>query len=203
MSDLTLLIPAAGDARRMRGTDKLTQEAGGLPLLHRQASAALATGQQVVVTLPPSGHPHHAGRLAALAGLPVVIEEVPDAASGLAASLRRGLLPIGEETLGLMILLPDLPDLVETDLEALIASFLEQPDHILRATTQDGRPGHPVILPRRLFGQLARLKGDTGARAIVAAEAQAGRVRHLALAGDRALTDLDTPEAWAAWRARQ
>lgn len=202
MSDLTLLIPAAGNARRMRGADKLTQEVGGQPLLHRQVSAALATGQQVVVTLPPSDHPHHAGRLAALAGLPVVIEEVPDAASGLSASLRRGLLPIGEETQGLMILLPDLPDLAESDLEMLIAAFLEAPGQILRATTEDGRPGHPVILPRRLFAGLIRLTGDSGARDIVQTEALAGRVRHIALKGDRALTDLDTPEDWAAWRAR-
>ena len=201
MSDLTLLIPAAGDARRMRGADKLTEEVGGLPLLHRQASAALATGQQVVVTLPPSRHRHHAGRLAALAGLPVTVEEVADAAEGLSASFRQGLVPVPAETLGLMILLPDLPELEEADLSAMIQDFLTAPGQILRATSASGQPGHPVILPRRLFARLAQLRGDTGARDLVQEEAKAGRLRQLRLAGDRAVTDLDTPEAWEAWRA--
>ena len=70
---------------------------------------------------------------------------------------------------------------------------------ILRATAEDGRPGHPVILPARLYPLLAGLAGDTGARTVLAAHA-AEVVAH-PLPGTRALVDLDTPEAWADWRA--
>ena len=67
----------------------------------------------------------------------------------------------------------------------------------VRATGADGTPGHPVIFPARLFAALARLKGDTGARAVLEGEA----VLHVALPGRAALVDLDTPEDWAGWLA--
>lgn len=203
MSDIPILIPAAGSASRMRGLDKLTQPVGGQPLLRRQTGAALATGQTVIVTLPPASHPHHAGRLAALAGLPVRLVEIADAAEGLSASIRDGAAMVDAGAAALMILLPDLPDLDQADLSRMIEGFAAAPGRILRATAADGTPGHPVILPRRLFPALADLAGDAGARDILRAEAAAGRVGLLALPGTRAITDLDTPEAWAAWRTAQ
>ena len=55
-----------------------------------------------------------------------------------------------------------------------------------------------MIVPARLLPEMAALRGDTGARALM----QSHPVRHVALPGRRAVTDLDTPEDWAAWRAR-
>jgi molybdenum cofactor cytidylyltransferase len=43
------------------------------------------------------------------------------------------------------------------------------------------------------------LHGDQGARAVLAQE----DVGLIALPGQNAITDLDTPEAWAAWRSRE
>ena len=186
----------------MRGVDKLTQSVGGMPLLRTLAADAEATCAPVVVTLPPLDHRHHAARLAALAGLPVTIELVPDAATGLSASIRAGMAAIGATTQGVLILLADLPEIKTGDLSAMIAAFLADPSApVLRATTEDGQPGHPVILPRRLFPRLARLTGDAGAGSLIAQEAAAGRLRLFPLPGRRAVTDLDTPEDWAAWRS--
>mgnify|MGYP006910720262 CR=1 FL=1 len=50
---------------------------------------------------------------------------------------------------------------------------------------------------RRCFAALIQLSGDQGARALL----KTVSVHDIALPGQRALTDLDTPEAWAAWRA--
>ena len=69
---------------------------------------------------------------------------------------------------------------------------------IIRATTEDGHPGHPVIFPAALLPEMAALRGDAGARDLLSRHP----VRFLALPGSRAVTDLDTPEDWAAWRAR-
>jgi CTP:molybdopterin cytidylyltransferase MocA len=60
-------------------------------------------------------------------------------------------------------------------------------------------PGHPVLFPARLRPALLRLKGDQGARDILRTEAD--QILPLPLPGSRAVTDLDTPEDWAAWRA--
>lgn len=193
--DLTILIPAAGQSRRMRGSNKLLEAVDGQPLLRRAVRTALATGSNVVVTLP-------AGKLGqirrdVLAGCGVSVVEVADAAEGMAASLRKGVTAIRRDQ-PVMILLPDLPDIELADLSSMIEAFDDAPlAPILRATTQDGAFGHPVILPARLIPALKNLRGDEGARTVVAA----AQVRPFPLPGRRALTDLDTPEDWAAWRA--
>ena len=197
MTDVPILIPAAGFARRMRGADKLLEPVAGEALLHRQARLALATGATVLVTLPPAP----GLRARALDGLAVTRVPVPDPGEGMAASIRAGLAAVPDGAAGLMILLADLPELEAQDLTALITAFRGNPARpILRATSATGAPGHPVIFPADLFAELAQVTGDAGARSVVARHRD--RLRDLALPGDRAVTDLDTPEAWAAWRAR-
>lgn len=180
----------------MRGADKLLETVAGQPLLRHQAQTALATGARVFVTLPPD----RPERALALAGLPVTALTVPDPSEGLAASIRAGVAALPEGAAAVMILLADLPDLAPADLALMIDAFRDDPAApILRATAADGTPGHPVILPRRHFGALLALRGDDGARDLLR---DAPDLRRIALPGTRATTDLDTPEAWAAWRSR-
>ncbi len=189
-----ILLPAAGASARMAGRDKLCAPICGVPLLRRSAQRALAAGARVAVTLPPDP----GGRAAALDGLELSCLTVPDAAEGMAASLRAGARwGSGQPGAALMIALPDMPDVTAADMHALLAAQAAGPDRPLRATTADGTPGHPVILPRGLWPALQAVRGDTGARALL----QAHPPRHYALDGARARTDLDTPEDWAAWRA--
>ncbi len=187
-----VLIPAAGAAARMRGGDKLMEPVDGQPQLCRVVRAALDTGCRVAVTLRPGDEP----RRAALAGLEPILIEVPDASEGMAASLRRGAAacPPGH---GLMVLPADMPELGSSDLARVVAAARTNPDSIVRATSQDGRPGQPVLFPPRLVPRFAGLSGDSGARALLQGE----DVLAVPLPDMRALTDLDTPEDWAAWRA--
>jgi CTP:molybdopterin cytidylyltransferase MocA len=192
--DLTILIPAAGLSRRMRGRDKLLEAIDGQPLLLRAVSTALATGARVVVTLP-ADKPGQTRR-DVLAGCSVTLVEVAEATEGMAASLRKGAAVIGPDC-PVMILLPDLPDIELADLSAMIAAFDDAPlAPVLRATTEEGAFGHPVILPARLIPALENLRGDEGARTVISSTP----VQPFPLPGARALTDLDTPEAWAVWR---
>lgn len=192
-----VLILAAGQSRRMGGRDKLLEEIDGVPLITRLARAALATGQPVLVTLPPQG----AARRAALQCEPVRAVTVDRAADGMAASLVAGLAALPETADAVMILLGDLPEIGADDLRAVMAAAASAPQAIWRGATEDGRPGHPVVFPGRLFTELAGLQGDSGAQAVI--QAHAGDLRLCPLPGARAVTDLDTPEAWAAWRAKQ
>lgn len=197
MTDLAILIPAAGASRRMRGSDKLLEEVEGDPVLRHIAALAVGTGARVIVTLPSSG-PLVPARRAVLMGLGVRIVPIPDAHEGMAASLRAGAREIGQAE-GLMVLLPDMPEIDGDDLARMIATFAEEPTCPLRATTEDGtEAGHPVILPRRLMQEMAVLTGDRGGRVVLEGE----RLRTCALPGRRAVTDLDTPEDWEAWRRR-
>ncbi|MDO5757921.1 MAG: nucleotidyltransferase family protein [Rhodobacterales bacterium] len=190
---LAVLLPAAGTSRRMAGRDKLMEEIDGVPLLARQVARAIASGAPVYVTTRAD----RPARISALAGLNVQLVPVTDPDEGLSSSIRAGVAALPDNITALMILLPDLPDIETSDICALMKAHSAHPGHILRAVAQDGTPGHPTLFPGSLFRELAKLSGDTGAQSLLK--------RHgfttVPLPGYRAITDLDTPEAWARWRA--
>ena len=190
MSDLTIVIPAAGASARMRGADKLLIEIDGVALLRRTVLRALEALPQVLVTLRAGD----GARLGLVQDLPVQRLVIDDAATGLSASLRAAA-ACGQGRL--MILPADMPDLTPQDLLVLVHASDAAPDALLRACGQDGTPGHPVIFPADLRPAFAALAGDQGARPLV--QAHRHRLHTIALPGQHALTDLDTPEAWQAW----
>jgi CTP:molybdopterin cytidylyltransferase MocA len=190
---LWTLLLAAGASSRMRGGDKLLEQVAGQPLLRRQAEAAMSVGP-VMVALPPE----RPERRAALAGLNLQVATVANASEGMGASIRAGVAALPAEATAVMILPGDMPDLDAAALRTMKSAQQAAPDHIWRGASADGTPGHPVIFPRRTFVDLAALEGDTGARSVLRSEAP----RLVRLSGEAALTDLDTPEAWAAWRRK-
>lgn len=181
----------------MRGRDKLLEKIEGTPLLLRQVRVALSVGLPVLVTLPPN----HGARAAALndtACGALETQPISDAACGISASLRAGAhWATARQLSGLMVLLPDMPDVTTQDVEKIAALHAAHPRDVIRATNSEGQYGHPTLLPARLLPMLATLTGDTGAREVLKQET----IRACPLAGNRATTDLDTPEAWDAWRA--
>lgn len=190
-----ILLLAAGASSRMRGADKLMEPVEGEPLLRRQARRAVATGCMVVVTLPPN----RPARTIAIEGLEVVRVTVPDPAQGMAASLVAGMAAVPEGA-AVMVLLADLPEITTDDLCAILTEHAAAPGAILRGAAQDGTLGHPVLFPPGLRSDLMLLTGDAGARPVLLACADL--VQSVPLPGRHAVTDLDTPEDWAEWRAR-
>ena len=199
MENLPIVILAAGAASRMRGRDKLLEDVAGQPLIRKQAMMARAVTQgPVIVALPPRPH----SRYAALEGLDVDCLPVNAAAEGMGASFRAAADALPRHATYAMIVLGDMPDLTENDLKKVMEGIDITPHNLIwRGQTSDGRPGHPIIFHADLFDALRALKGDSGGREIVAAAG--ARVHHVTLPGNRARLDLDTPEDWAAWRARQ
>lgn len=195
--DFPVILLAAGASRRMRGRDKLLEDVDGMPLLRAQAlKAGAATDAGVYVTLPARAH----ARYETLAGLDVTAVPVPDAMDGLSASLRRGLGALPKDVSRVMVVLADLPDITVEDMKT-VAQAIERKDNVQvwRGATRRGEPGHPIVFDRGLFEGLKRLTGDGGAK-----EMLAGReVCLVPLPRDHARADLDTPEDWAAWRARR
>lgn len=190
-----ILILAAGQSRRMRGADKMLEIIDGHPLIRRQVLAALATGLPVWVALPPD----RPLRGAALQGLAATLIEVPDAAKGLSFSIKAGNAAVPAD-MSVILWLADLPEITTDDLARLARAAQGAPDAIVRATTEAGKPGHPVIFPPSLRVELAGVVGDHGARDML--KRHAATTIFVPLPATHALTDLDTPEDWAAWRAQ-
>jgi len=193
MRNLAILLLAAGASSRMAPRDKLLEQVAGQPLIGLISRRAALTGLPVYVTLPELSHPRARWIGSAT---PIV---VPDAAEGMAASIRAGVASLPGLIEAVMILPADMPEIDTQDLLQMAAQYQQADSPILRASAADGTPGHPVLFPRRYFNALLALSGDAGARAVLAKE----QVQLVALPGARAITDLDTPEAWAAWRATQ
>lgn len=191
-----ILLPAAGASSRMRGDDKLLQLVDGHPILRRVAKQAESVSPHVGVTLRPSDTP----RLRALEDVSATRLWIEDASEGMAASLRAGAKwALSLDVQALMIALPDMPDITADDMHSLIAAQARLPQQPLRASTAQGQPGHPVILPRSLFVAMLDLTGDAGAKTLLRAHPP----RLHALPDQRAVMDLDTPEEWDAWRKAQ
>jgi CTP:molybdopterin cytidylyltransferase MocA len=193
MTTATILLLAAGKSSRMRGRDKLLEDIDGQPLVRLMAGRALKSGVPVRVALGAD----QLDRRAALDGLAV---EITDATGndGMAASIRAGVAGL---TGPVLIALADMPEITAQDFHLMLSLGAQAPNAILQAATRAGKPGHPVLFPADLLPDLAQLRGDAGAKQILTANA--ARLHLLPLADGRAGVDLDTPEDWAAWRARR
>lgn len=189
----------------MGGADKLLEKVQGKPILKVTAQTALAAGLgPVVVGLRPKDR----ARRKALGNLDVTIVEVADAEEGMAATLRAGarnalgLIEIARKTagdyeyLGMMILLPDMPEITSADLIEMDRAFQSSGGPVVRAVTDDGKPGHPTLFPDHMLHDFESLSGDKGAVSLMSDAWQC----EVSLPGNRARLDLDTPEDWAAWR---
>ncbi len=185
------VVLAAGRSSRMGGPNKLLARFQGEPLVRRVAESALASDAAGVTVVTG----HQADRVrAALEGLGVSFVANPDFASGLASSLKAGIASVPGDAAGALILLADMPQIEADDLDRLIDAFRRAGSRAIVRATHNGKRGNPVILPRTVFGEIAHIEGDTGARHVV--EAGIADVLDVEL-GRSASLDVDTPDAMA------
>ncbi|MEX3015136.1 nucleotidyltransferase family protein [Gymnodinialimonas hymeniacidonis] len=187
-----ILLLAAGASSRMKGRDKLLEHVNGTALLRLMSERCVKCGEtRVVLGLGQDA------RRDAIEDLRVDIVEATET-DGMAASIRVGV--DGIKNRPVMIVLADMPDITASDLHLLSGLYAQNLSPILQAASKDGQPGQPVIFAPKFLKHLAKLQGDQGAKSILKTNAK--DVALIPLADERALTDLDTPEDWAAWRAR-
>ena len=154
------LVLAAGEGRRFGGPKQLA-EVGGVPVLERVLRAVRAVPGLAprVLVLGARADVVRAGVDAA--GFSVVV--APDWAEGQSASLRAGVAALGEVDAAL-ILLGDQPFITP----AVIAGTLELGGADAARAAYRGVPGHPVLLGRRVLDRIPSLRGDVGARDLLA-----------------------------------
>jgi CTP:molybdopterin cytidylyltransferase MocA len=176
------ILLAAGASRRL-GHAKQLIEIDGEPLLRRAARALLAT--QPLECLVVLGH-EPARMRAALAGLPVRDVLAADHGEGLSASLRAGVAALDARCAGALVALTDQPALQVDHLLALCSAWRAQPQRAIASAYADVL-GVPALLPRTWFADLARLRGDVGARELLRARGA------VPLAAPALARDVDTP----------
>ena len=177
------LILAAGGGSRFGGRKQLA-ELDGRPLLEHAIDAMreVPAIERILVVLGSSAE--EISRRVNLEGVETVVCEEWE--EGIAASLRAGVEALSDCE-SIVLTLGDQP-FITPQVIAAIADYAPSPAPAARAT-YEGRPGHPVLIKRELYGQVLALRGDEGARDLLAA-AGALELEAAHLCSPR---DIDTP----------
>lgn len=189
------IVLAAGRSSRL-GRPKQLLSIHGEPLLRYTVRRILASAlDEIIVVI---GHEADAVR-AAIADLPIEVVFNPDAALGQSTSVIAGLRALTPGTEATVFLLGDQPGIDPAVIDALIASWQETGAPVVAPRYADGI-ANPVLFDVRVFPELAGLRGDTGARAIVRAREKHGELSTVAIPWP-APPDIDTEADYAAMLA--
>lgn len=193
---IAAIVLAAGRSRRFGLANKLLARLDGEALWWKALDAVNASpAQPVIVVLG-----HQSARLRTslrawrrtrrAARMPRAVINA-DYRSGMASSLQAGLRAVPTECDGALICLADMPALRAPLLRRLCAAYRQGDDAVLPVIR--GQRGNPALLGRPLFAAVLQdLRGDQGARKLIAKSARVREVR-----GDAScLRDIDTRRQW-------
>ncbi|EJM95756.1 NTP transferase domain-containing protein [Herbaspirillum sp. YR522] len=181
---LTAILLAAGRGSRFDAMEgKLMQPVGE----HGQMLAVVAA-QSLLRVLPVVAVVATDGQLARALRAQgcTVVTALPGAAREMSATLRQGVLHTDTDARGWLVALGDMP-MVRCDTIALVCQALHDGADIAVPVRQ-GRRGHPVGFSARHRQALLDLRGDQGARTILAAH----QVREIAVDDAGIHVDVDT-----------
>lgn len=186
------VVLAAGRSVRM-GANKLLADVGGRPVLTHVLDTVRESGIEAIVV---TGHAEsEIAALAAASDFPSV--HAPRHAEGLSQSLAAGIRAVPAGWTAALVMLGDMPEVRAADIRAVANAARE--DGIV-VPTHAGKRGNPVAWGRRFFADLARIEGDVGGKALLAAFAD--DIIEVRIDADGILVDVDTPEALDAVRRR-
>ena len=167
---LSAIILAAGSSTRM-GRPKQLLPLAGRPLLQHVVDAAAASClDEIIVVLG-----HRADEVRAALTCPERVRVVvnPDYAAGQSTSLRAGVRAANPSAAAAAVLLGDQPGVSAQLIDTVAAAFFNARALVVRPVygAPNGRrvPGHPVFLARSVWPDVEALRGDQGARSLLAA----------------------------------
>lgn len=162
---LGAVLLAGGASRRFGPDNKLLAEIGGKPMLAHVAGVLLASGVRDLVVVTGAEQPAYER---ALSGLPVRFVHNPRWDDGMGGSVAAGVGALAPATEGAFIVPGDMANLTPAMLARLADAFQGTDGAcVVVPVTAGGEQRNPVLWPRRLFSQLAALRGPQGGKAVL------------------------------------
>jgi len=161
---IAAIVLAAGRSKRFGPANKLLAIIQTDPLIVRvmKALSPCPLAETIVVT----GRDHDA-IAEAVAPFGSRLVNNPQYARGMGKSISVGINALGPDIDGALIVQADMPFVNPATISALVAKFDESGGQCLVVPEAKGSWGNPVLWPRDLFPELAKLDGAEGARALI------------------------------------
>jgi CTP:molybdopterin cytidylyltransferase MocA len=167
MKTIAAIIVAAGSSSRL-GQPKQLVMIEGEPMLQRAIRFVRAAGASPVFVVLGANRQVIESRVD-FADATIIVND--DWAEGMASSIRAGVSTAEKEATdasGLLLMVCDQPRVTTEYLRSLICTFAVQQGQTAIASVYAGARGIPAIFPREAIADLYALRGDTGARRLLA-----------------------------------
>jgi molybdenum cofactor cytidylyltransferase len=173
----------------MRGRNKLLARIQGKPMIRRVVEAALKSKVDEVIVVVG----WQADRIRkALVDTPCRFVMNKDYRKGQSASLKAALRDVGETTQAILVLPGDVAMIDARSINLVIDDY-SRLKHLIAVAAYKGKQGHPILLDRQLFNEIATINEQTyGLKAVT--ERNRKTMRLVETGSSSVLRDVDTPE---------
>ncbi|MDJ0862235.1 MAG: nucleotidyltransferase family protein [Gammaproteobacteria bacterium] len=188
MANVSAILLAAGQSRRMGGLNKLGLTIDAVPMITRMARTLLASRlSEIVVVLG-----HEAERIRAFLGdLPLTTIVNTHYRDGQMTSVHVGLAQLTRPCDGVMVCLGDLPLLQPADIDSLIEAFESRRYGSVLVPTFGGQRGNPIVLANAHREAILAGNRNLGCKRFI--EKNPELVETFEMDNDHTVFDLDTP----------
>jgi len=189
--NISAVVLAAGQSRRMSGANKLLKTIEGIPLIRRVVLSILGSGVSQVVVV--TGFEKESVE-DSLSGLDVDFSYNDDYKKGLSSTLKIGIEAVNNNADGALICLGDMPAVNSEHIDLIVEPFNPQLSRSIIVPKHYGMQGNPVLWGRQFFNSMLKLNGDIGARRLI--ELNEEFVYEVEFEDTATQIDLDTQLEW-------
>ena len=164
---IAVLVLAAGASRRMNDIKQILAFKDSTLLENALKTAKMSKNNQVFCVL--GANKEEILQKVDFQSIEIIQNE--DWNNGLGKSIAIGVEAIQnyKDYDGILVMLGDQPFISSEYLNKMIEKFIQNQSEII-ATSYSGKPGVPSLFPQKIFSQLKKLKGDSGAKELLRSE---------------------------------
>jgi len=159
---VSAILLAAGESKRM-GEPKLLLPFGSSTILEQAVDNLLNSRVDEVIVVVGDKAQEMIKRIASR---PVKVAINPVYHEGMSTSIVKGLSPVDNRAVAIMLALADQPFIDSETIDRLIEAFFSH-DKGIAIPAYKGKRGHPIIFSIKYKEELLGLKGDVGGRQII------------------------------------